>query len=294
MPKSPVLVAGAAALSGGIAIAMLGISPALAGPVSVQGITTHVVTATATAAASSTGEAKATCGSGELLVGGGYVVNSTATTWRIYVDAPLNGKTWLVEPVNFGTKLSFSAYAICAKSAPGKKGLSGYTTKVVQAAVNVPAHQTGQALAACPAGDLLTGGGYDVYNVGRDWSVYSSAPLNNTTWNVQIDNESPATTTFDSFAVCLAKKNGKPVKALANSTVSAAATVPGNSVKVADAACGPKKLMTGGGFEIASIGQNWSIQATAPASPAKWRVRVADLDSFSRNFDSFAVCLAKA
>jgi hypothetical protein len=52
--------------------------------------------------------------------------------------------------------------------------------------------------------------------------------------------------------------------------------------------------MTGGGHEIVSVGQDWRIQVSAPISVNDWRVQVADLDSFSRNFNSIAVCLAKA
>lgn len=289
------IAAGAAAVGGGIAVAMMAVSPALAGPVSVRGITTQIVTDTETAAAGSTGQAQATCGAGKLLVGGGYVVNSTSTDWRMYVDAPLNGTAWLAEPVNFGAQpLSFSAYAICAMSVPGQNGVSAYTTHVVQATVNVPANQTGEADAACPAGELRTGGGYDVFNVSANWSVYSNAPLNNDTWNVEIDNEVPVTTTFDSFAVCLAKKNLTPVNKLQVSTVDVAAAVSPNSVQTADVSCGPKELLTGGGHVIASIGQNWSIRTSAPISANDWQVKVADLDNFSRSFDSIGVCLAKA
>jgi hypothetical protein len=52
--------------------------------------------------------------------------------------------------------------------------------------------------------------------------------------------------------------------------------------------------MTGGGHVIESIGQDWSIQASAPVLKNDWRVQVADLDNFSRVFDTLAVCLAKA
>ena len=284
----------AAAVGGGIAVAMMAISPALAGPVSIHGITTHVVTTSATAAGGSTGEADATCGTGELLVGGGYVVNSSSTDWRMYVDAPLNGSTWLAEPVNFSSQpLSFSAYAICATSLPGKKGVSRYVSNVVHTAVNVPPNQTGEADAACPVGQLRTGGGYDVYKISANWSVYSNSPLNGDTWNVEIDNEVPVSTTIDSFALCLAKKNGQPVMGMTVSTVNSAATVPANSSQAADASCAATELMTGGGFVIASIGQNWSIQASAPIAQNDWQVQVTDLDSFPRNFNSMAVCLAK-
>jgi hypothetical protein len=91
---------------------MLTSSPALAGPLlGVKGITTQVVTATATAApGSDTATAEAFCPQGELLTGGGYVVNSTSTDWRIWVDAPLDDAAWVVEPANFSTQpLSFTA-----------------------------------------------------------------------------------------------------------------------------------------------------------------------------------------
>jgi len=290
-----IIAAGVAAVGIGIAAAAVSISPAVAGPVSVKGITTQTVIATATAPAGSTGEAEATCGAGELLVGGGYAINGTSTDWRIYDDAPLNGTTWLVEPVNFSAQpLSFSSYAICAMSVPGKKGVTGYTTQVVQQQVDVPATQTGEADATCPAGQLRTGGGYDVFNVSNNWSVYLNGPINTSTWTVEIDNEVPATTTFDSYAVCLAKTNSKPIKGLTVSTVSASATAPANSVQTADVSCGPKQLMTGGGHEIESIGPYWSIQTSAPIASNDWQVQVADLDTYSRVFDSIAICLAKA
>jgi len=289
------LAAGAAMVSIGVAVAMISVTPALAGPVSVKGLTTHTVVTTATAAGSQTAEAEATGGAGELLVGGGYVVNSTATDWRIYVDAPLNGSTWLVEPVNFDANpLNFSVYAICAASAPGGNAITAYTTQLVDTQVNVPANQTGQALAACPAGDLRTGGGYDVYNVSPNWSIYTNGPFSGDTWAVSIDNEVPVATTIDSFAMCLGRANLKPITGLAVSTVDTHSTVQANSTQTADVSCPPHSLMTGGGHEMDSIGQFWSIQASAPVSSNDWQVLAASLDSFSRNFDSTAVCLAKA
>jgi hypothetical protein len=290
--------AGVAAVSIGIAVVVMGVSPAAAAPVvRVRGITTGIVTVAATAPAGDTGAAEATCAAGGLLVGGGYVVNSASTGWRVYVDAPgPSGPTWLVELVNFSATqpLSFSAYAICATSVPGKKGVSAYTTHVVYVTVNAPPYETAEAEAACPAGELRTGGGYDVYNVSPDESIYSNAPLGSDTWNVEIDNEVPVTTIFHSYAICLAKKNSKPVRRLTILTVHTAATAPPYSIQAADTSCGPKELMTGGGHVIASIGPYWRIQASAPVSADDWQVRVADLDNFSRDFDSFALCLAKA
>ena len=286
------IAAGAAAVGLGIAGAVIAGSPALAGPVS--NITTHIVVATATAAGNNTNVAEATCGAGELLTGGGYRVNGSSTDWRVYVDAPLNGTTWLVEPINFSaTPLKFSAYAICAKSVAGTNGLSGYTTQTVQADMTVPTNSTGEADATCPAGELRTGGGYQVDNISSNWSIYLNAPDNNDTWTVEIDNEVSATTTFHAFAMCLANANSQPITGLTVSTVEVSATVPANSVLTATASCPATELMVGGGHVIDSIGPDWSIQASAPTTKA-WRVKVADLDTFSRVFDSMAVCLAKA
>lgn len=269
----------------------------MAGPVAVHGITTHVVTASATVAADSINSVEAACGTGELLVGGGYTVNGTVTNRQVFIDAPTNNNSWLVEIVSpdpTSPSLSFSAYAICAMSVPGGTAVSAYTTNVVSAQVDAPAMETAEADAICPAGQLRTGGGYDVFNVDSHWSVYLNGPINNDQWTVEIDNEVPVTTTFHSYAVCLAKKNSKPITNMAVSSVFTAATVPANSTQTADVSCDPKALMTGGGHEIASIGQDWAIQASAPVSANDWQVGVADLDSFSRDFDSIAICLAKA
>lgn len=296
MRRHPILKASAAAISSGVAISMMAISPAAAQPPRGRGITTRVVTATATVAANNTGEADATCGAGELLLGGGYAVQGTSTAWRIYVDAPLNDTSWLVEPVNFSSQpLTFSAYAICARSMPGRTGIGAYTTHEVWAGVDAPSHNTAEAEVSCPAGELRTGGGYDVFNISSNWSIYVNAPFGSDIWNVEIDNEVPLTTTFHSYAVCLAKKNGDPITNLSVSTVYTSATAAPYSVQSADVSCGHSSVLTGGGHEIASIGPYWSIQASAPTpTRSGWQVKVADLDNYSRPFSPFAVCLARA
>lgn len=275
---------------------MLAISPAVAGPVGVEGITTHVVIVKASAPVQDTGEAKATCPAGQLRVGGGYVIDGGSTLWRVYVDAPLHQRAWLVEVVNFNSDvaLNFSAYAICAMSVSGGKGISGYTTDVVHTAVSAPANDTAEADATCPAGQLRTGGGYDVFNVSANWSIYLNGPDHARTWIAEIDNEVPVATTFDSYAVCLANKNSKPVKTLKTTAVHTHATAPANGSKTAGVSCGTKELMTGGGWQVYSVGQDWIVPISAPVSKNDWQVRLTDLDGFSRQFDSKAVCLAKA
>ncbi len=283
-----------AAVGLGIASAVIAGSPALAGPVSVDNITTHIVVASATAAAAETGEAEANCPAGELLVGGGYHTSSTDPDWRIYVDAPGAGGTgWLVEPINLSATLAlnFSAYAVCAKSVAGTTGLSGYTTQVVQTQITAPSIETSEADATCPAGDLLTGGGYTVYDIDSHWSVYLNAPTATSTWTAEIDNEEPVAVTFNSFAVCLGTTNSQPVTALTVNAVDTQATAPATGDAAVEASCGTTDLLVGGGQVVFSIGQTWSIPVGKPTSSNAWRVKVSDLGT---TFESVAMCLAAA
>lgn len=285
--------AGVLAIGSGIAITMVAITPAVAGPVVVKGLTTQVVSTTVTAPGNDTAEADATCPPGELLTGGGYTVTGAATDWRIYLDAPINTSTWTVEPINFSANpLTFTSYAICAMDAPGSTAASHYTVHLVDANVNVPANQTGEADAACPAGQLRTGGGYQVANISPNWSIFGNGPLGTDTWAVQIDNEVPLSTSIDSIALCLGKANSNPITKLTVSTVDTAGTAPASGTLAVDVSCGPNSLLTGGGHEIDSIGQTWSIQKSAPIAVNDWRVKATNTDNVSRDFDAEAVCLA--
>jgi hypothetical protein len=290
------IAAGAMAIGLGIAGAVIAGSPALAGPVSVDNITTHIVVGSATVAANETGEAEADCPAGQLLVGGGYRVTGTNTDWRIYLDAPTSAGTgWLVEPISLSAQpIKFAAYAVCAKSVAGTTGLSGYTTQVVDSQISAASAQTSEVDATCPAGELLTGGGYVVADIDSHWSVYLNAPTASGTWTAEIDNEEPVAVMFDSFAVCMGHTNSQPVTALTVNTVNASATAPANSVKGVSASCGSTDVLVGGGQVIDSIGQDWSFQVGAPTTSNTWRAKVSDLDTFPRTFHAVAMCLAAA
>jgi hypothetical protein len=294
--KHRAIAASTAALLGLAALA-ISAGPAQASAQSVAGITTTTVAANSAAPAGNDGEAEATCAPGTLLVSGGYAVNSPADNWIVYSNAPINGNTWLVEVINFDQNqpLSFTSYAVCATSVAGKKGITGYTTHTVFSSVDAPANQTAEADATCAAGQILTGGGYSVENVSENWSIYLDAPTGTGTWTAEIDNEVPLTTTYDSFAVCLAKTNGKPVTKLATSTASAQVDAPGNgTVGVAQATCGKKQLMIGGGFVVDSIGQAYRTVETEPVAGVDWQTGLRNDDGVDRDTDAVVSCLSKA
>ena len=294
--KNRTIAASIAALLG-VAALVVPAGPAQAGVKSVAGITTTTVTVAASAPAGNDGEAEATCGAGTLLVGGGYDVNSPADNWIVYANAPINGTTWLVEVINFDQSqpLSFTSYAVCATSVAGKKGITGYTTHTVFSNVNAPANQTAEADATCSAGQILTGGGYSVANVSENWSIYLDTATSSTTWTAEIDNEVPATTSYDSFAVCLAKTNGTPVTKLTTVATAVEVDAPGNgTVGVAEATCAKKSIMLGGGFVVFSIGQDYRTVESSPLSATSWQAGLRNDDGVDRDLDATVNCLSKA
>lgn len=80
--------------------------------------------------------------------------------------------------------------------------------EVVYVAATAPAHGTGQAQAACPAGKLLTGGGFDLGSLpySRRMHVRRSRDYNDGTvdyWQVIVENENDTDYSFAAIAYCL-------------------------------------------------------------------------------------------
>jgi hypothetical protein len=103
-----------AALGLGVVVAVAATGIANATPTGVHGLTQRVETVHATAAAHNTTEVQASCHDDELLTGGGYQVGSIGFNDKVYVNAPLNDKTWLVEIIDdTDFTIDVWAYAVC-------------------------------------------------------------------------------------------------------------------------------------------------------------------------------------
>jgi len=88
----------------------------------------------------------------------------------------------------------------------GPAGVSGH--EVVTVAVNVPAHENGQASAFCPAGKVVTGGGYHLSSppAGLNTKVWVSWPFANGTtweWDVVVTNDNDFTDGVTAYAICV-------------------------------------------------------------------------------------------
>jgi len=117
----------------------------------------------------------ANCPSGSLVTGGGWVIGSSSSV-RIY-NSSQTGNAWQIWVDNSSSSSPLvNVYAICLS------GVSGSTNQTSPTSVTVAGSSTGHAIASCPSGDYVTGGGFalqadlEVYNTSMyqdDWINYA-------------------------------------------------------------------------------------------------------------------------
>lgn len=91
-------------------------STATAAPPGIGGLTQRIETVQTVAPGGTITEVQATCKPSELLSGGGYQVGSIGFTDKVFVNAPLDDKTWLVEIIVEGPptlEVDVWAFAVC-------------------------------------------------------------------------------------------------------------------------------------------------------------------------------------
>ena len=82
--------------------------------------------------------------------------------------------------------------------------------EIVYMAATATAHGTGQAMAACPVGKLLVGGGFDLGSppYSRRMHVRRARDYNDGTldyWEVIVENENDVDYSFAAIAYCLSQ-----------------------------------------------------------------------------------------
>ncbi len=130
------------------------------------------------------------CPAGSFVTGGGWVIGSTNPVeiynsskkdngWQIYINNS-GGDTPLI-----------NAYAICLSD------VSGSTTQVYESA-DVPANDIGNAIASCPAGSTITGGGFAT-NLGV--IIYNTSIKDNG-WQNYARNDLGTEKGLNTYAIC--------------------------------------------------------------------------------------------
>jgi hypothetical protein len=217
--------------------------------------------------ASASGQALATCPAGSILTGGGFAGSSSIAVYSNFAS----GNTWQADAKNLSASAKgLNAYAECLSN-------TGGTTQQVVAQVNVAANDTGQAVATCPAGSVVTGGGFASNS---NLTVYSSLE-NGNGWEVNAQNTASLSQPLNAYVLCLSGTSGTSQQVLNQATV--AANVNGNAV----AACPGSTLLTGGGF----ASSNGLFVYTESASSSGWQVYVQNNAGASKLLNAYAICL---
>ncbi|MGB7538962.1 MAG: NBR1-Ig-like domain-containing protein [Anaerolineales bacterium] len=155
-------------------------------------ISSTQVSATATASgAGGIGTAAANCPAGSTVTGGGFTGKADGSLWTFFSSQEGNG--WKVSALNSAAgNQTFDVYAVCLSGAPvtvtmqtGDKDLAPGATALVET--------------SCPAGQVITGGGWVVSN---DLTVFA-ALMSGSYWRVYVKNNGTHTRAFQARAMCL-------------------------------------------------------------------------------------------
>jgi hypothetical protein len=213
--------------------------------------------------------ATATCPAGTVVTGGGFSVG--LDVW-VYTQLK-QGNGWIAYAKNnAGVNRTLTTYAICLSY------LSVTTTQVFTS-VTVDAGHSATGTATCPAGSVVTGGGYTGKIDGslRTFSEY----LTGNAWQVAASNNGVSSTTFNVYAICLSGASFTTIIVNGNNSITAG----GNGF--AEAACPAGKVVTSGGFGLAVD----LVPYYSSLNSGKWRVYAHNNAGSARALSSHAVCL---
>jgi hypothetical protein len=137
------------------------------------------------------GTKKADCPSGSVVTGGGFTGKPDGSIWTFF--SALSGNGWSVSARNYAAgSQSFNVYAVCLSGTPlSTASVTGYK--------DLNPGATGSAVVSCPAGQVITGGGW---NLESDLTVFA-ALFSAGEWRVYAKNNGTHTRALQSRGVCL-------------------------------------------------------------------------------------------
>lgn len=229
--------------------------------------------------------AMASCPTNEQLVGGGYALQAGNDAYTADASYPAVSGPWTATITNNTAQtMTIIAYALCLQSAPALGGhvVQGDPTTVADGS-------TQAATAACPAGEVVTGGGF-LTTPASSGVVVSSRPsdaLDGWTISTKATTGSMAET---AYALCASKKH------LADAThPTQSLPVPKASTRQLTISCSANQLLTGGGFsdsDAAGDGENFFYANMPAADKTSWMVSVDNNDANTAHGATiWAVCV---
>jgi hypothetical protein len=208
-------------------------------------------------AAQSSGQVN--CPAGTKPLGGGVLISSSSLLANVNGSYPIatGGSGWgAFVNNNSGSATTFHVYAVCAMKPAGYK--------VAHAAVtNPPASQT-KAVATCPAGSKVLGGGGISSSTSVSANLNTTIPASPKSWRADANNPTGSSQVVTAYAVC--GKNVTGWKMVTGSSVSNPAGTETHSV----ADCPGGRAVLGGGVYSSSFDLNVNINSSYPVSTIEW------------------------
>jgi hypothetical protein len=225
-------------------------------------------------AAGDIGYTTATCPSGSVVVSGGYGAHPDVL---VYTHRT-HGNGWRAYAKNnTASSRQLTVYATCLRN------VSGATTAQVKDYVTAPASDIGHAVVSCPAGSVVTGGGWAGASNGSLWVYNSSRRANG--WQVYAQNRSGSARTVTAYALCLSGSDASTRQIAASVSVASGAT------GGAGPTCGADELVTGGGFASQDDMVMYSTLANTSGAH-EWWTYAENTGGENRTMHGYAICLS--
>jgi hypothetical protein len=232
------------------------------------------------------GEAVARCPTGTRVVGGGVGTTADAVDSSVQVSGPLDetgltantadgdiARSWYGNVYNFGGARTYKVFALCSASSDATVEETTFTPA---------AGAVGEAVARCPAGRRVVGGGVGTTADAVDSSVRVSGPLDETgltantadgdiarSWYANVRNGGGAPT-FKVFALCSASSDA---------TVEETTFTPNAFAVDADVArCPAGRRVVGGGVGTTADAVDSSVRVSGPLDETGLTANTADGD----------------
>ncbi|MBN1264091.1 MAG: hypothetical protein JXA25_01265 [Anaerolineales bacterium] len=222
--------------------------------------------------AGSSASSTAQCPSGSIVTGGGYA----AQDGLFIYNSSKSGNGWRVYAQNnTGSNKPLNAYAVCMHNT------SGSSSQILNQ-VSVSGGAIGHAVAACPAGSVLTSGGFAGRHDGGLF-IYNSSRSGNG-WQIYAENTTGSSIPLNAYAICVSGISASSTSKLTQVTVNHGLW------NVAEAQCS-SGLRTGGGFAAVS-NPDVFVYNTSPdtSDPTMWRTYASNNSGTSALLNSYAIC----
>lgn len=232
-----------------------------------------------TVASDSSGQASASCANGQPLLGGGFMSRFTTgggnNGTAPFDSYPSASGTWTVSVATLADAVQLTAVAVCLQANVP------VTTQVTQTSNAGP-----DTTVACPAGAVLTGGGF---RSGGGTNVASQPSGNG--WKVSTAIPFGGSASPTAFAVCATSGLS------AQATQSQSKTVTNGTVASNGASCPSGQLPVGGGYNGYQPAANtyWRVFLNAPDTgqgtvSTGWMAQVQDGQFGTPSFTVYSVC----